>query len=417
VLLRADQQAAVDAAVKQLRRAGSRGLYVEATGTGKTLTSIRIADALGARLVLVLAPDLLAQTALAWRADGHYETMLIVSSMDAAGHDGLVARRVGSTSDAAALARLMAAVGEGPDQIPALTVLCSYDSLDKVEAAGRTGRAVSAFDLAVMDEAHRIAGRAEKKWAMVNDATRIRADRRLYMTATPRQFRAPELAESANPNRPRLERMREQVTAADTAANSLENTAVYGKKIFDYPLAQAVADGTAADYRIVVPTITSADLRDRLNLSPRTGEGDAHTPESALRTTALHLAVLKAMAERACGAVVTHGRAPEVVACLGLDEDDAEGDAGGCVCLVPARSCPAPCGHSDSDTAECMAVRPVAEIRQQLCTGTSGPPPPRSSQGSPRRTSRHAAASPCSEAGANQSPRPRARLTRRHFWD
>ncbi|WP_438307097.1 hypothetical protein ACSHXN_47485 (plasmid) [Streptomyces sp. HUAS TT11] len=33
-----------------------------------------------------------------------------------------------------------------------------------------TGYAVPPFDLAVMDEAHRIAGRADKKWAIVNDA-------------------------------------------------------------------------------------------------------------------------------------------------------------------------------------------------------------------------------------------------------
>jgi hypothetical protein len=87
-VLRPDQQAALDAAVKQLHRPGARGLYVAATGTGKTLTSIRVAEALQARLVLVVTPtlDLLAQTALAWRAEGHDEAMVIVSSMDAAAH-------------------------------------------------------------------------------------------------------------------------------------------------------------------------------------------------------------------------------------------------------------------------------------------------------------------------------------------
>lgn len=34
------------------------------------------------------------------------------------------------------------------------------------------------FDPAVMDEAHRIAGRADKDWTIINDAQRIRADRR-----------------------------------------------------------------------------------------------------------------------------------------------------------------------------------------------------------------------------------------------
>ncbi|MFF2205496.1 DEAD/DEAH box helicase family protein [Streptomyces sp. NPDC058145] len=52
---------------RHLRRPGTRGLYVSATGTGKTLVSIRMADELDARLVLFVVPtlDLAAQTAMA----------------------------------------------------------------------------------------------------------------------------------------------------------------------------------------------------------------------------------------------------------------------------------------------------------------------------------------------------------------
>ncbi|MFJ7949676.1 hypothetical protein ACIQ6K_39765 [Streptomyces sp. NPDC096354] len=77
-------------AERQLHRPGTRELYVSATDTGKTLTSSRIANALDARLVL----DLAVQTALAWRADGHGEHKLIVSSLDAVSHDALA--RTGS---------------------------------------------------------------------------------------------------------------------------------------------------------------------------------------------------------------------------------------------------------------------------------------------------------------------------------
>ncbi|MEV0374668.1 DEAD/DEAH box helicase family protein [Streptomyces sp. NPDC050636] len=110
-----DQAQAVHRAVRHLRRSGSRGLYVAATGTGKTLVSVRVADELDARLVLFVVPtlDLAAQTALAWRRDGHGEHMVIVSSMDAAGREDLVAAQVGSTSNAHALAALLSVVGEG----------------------------------------------------------------------------------------------------------------------------------------------------------------------------------------------------------------------------------------------------------------------------------------------------------------
>lgn len=303
-----DQAEAVKRLVRHLRRPGTRGLYVSATGTGKTLVSVRVADELGARLVLFVVPtlDLAAQTALAWRRDGHLEHMVIVSSLDTSGHDDLVAARVMSTTDPHALGGLMSVVGEREDQIPALTVICTYDSLNKIEETQSTGYTVPPFDLAVMDEAHRIAGRADKKWAIVNDAKRIHADRRLYMTATPRIFSAPELAESADTTRPR--RRRPTGPDAQAFANSMDNEQVYGKKVFEYPLAQAVEDGRAADYRIVVPTLTDADLRRRLNLPApgTTPGGSGEEPDSALRTTALHLAVLRAMTEHGLKKVLVY---------------------------------------------------------------------------------------------------------------
>ena len=80
-------------------------------------------------LFVVPTLDLAAQAALAWRRDGHGEHVVIVSSMDAAGREDLVAARVGSTSNAPALAALLSVVGEGADQVPAVTVICTYDSL------------------------------------------------------------------------------------------------------------------------------------------------------------------------------------------------------------------------------------------------------------------------------------------------
>ncbi|MFF5985406.1 Helicase associated domain protein [Streptomyces olindensis] len=305
--LHEDQQEALRRILKHLNRPGTRGLYVAATGTGKTLVASRAAHQLARQLLFVVPTlDLAAQTALALRRDGHREPLVIVSSLDAAAHDALASARIASVTDYRLLASLLAAVGDGPDALPGLTVVSTYDSLDKIENTQHTPYQVPAFDLAVMDEAHRIAGRTDKKWAAVHDATRIRADRRLYMTATPRIFAAPELAESADTTRPRR---RTRGADAQAFANSMDNEAVYGKKIFEYPLAQAVEDGRAADYRIVVPTLTDADLRRRLNLpTPATsrpgddgGEGD-----SALRTTALHLAVLRAMTEHRLAKVLVY---------------------------------------------------------------------------------------------------------------
>ncbi|MFF9496551.1 DEAD/DEAH box helicase family protein [Streptomyces flaveolus] len=113
-----DQVEAVERLVQHLRRPGSRGLFVSATGTGKTLASIWVADGLEARLVLSVVPtlDLAAQTALAWRRDHHLEYMVIVSSMDTSGRDDLAAaRHVDDGPACAGWADVGGGGGAGPD--------------------------------------------------------------------------------------------------------------------------------------------------------------------------------------------------------------------------------------------------------------------------------------------------------------
>ncbi|WP_106437559.1 MULTISPECIES: DEAD/DEAH box helicase [Kitasatospora] len=320
---RADQQAGIAAAARQLRRAGSRATVVSACGTGKTLIGIRVAEEVGSRRVMVVLPtkDLAVQTALAWRADRRREPMVLISSMDATASASLQAANVGSTGDFTRLASLMKSVEQ-------LTVFVLYDSLRKITEAQQALHA-PAFDLAIMDEAHRISGHHDKQWATVLDNQHIKADRRLFLTATPRIWDSPDLAEDPdNPHRPRPRRRRTTVQRAPIdprLINSLDNTHLYGPTVHHYPLHQAVEDGVIADYRILVPTITDTHLHQRLHTdtttaastragsAPTTGTrpGNAQTDDmrtgnakpggspagSALRTTALHLAVHKAMTE------------------------------------------------------------------------------------------------------------------------
>src|SRR5690606_10205860 len=58
--------------------------------------------------------------------------------------------------------------------------------------AGVYGQRLAPFDLVIVDEAHRTSGAWGKAWAAVHDNERIPADRRLYMTATPRLWALPE---------------------------------------------------------------------------------------------------------------------------------------------------------------------------------------------------------------------------------
>ncbi|MEU2295537.1 DEAD/DEAH box helicase [Streptomyces bacillaris] len=184
---------------------GARGTIVSATGSGKTIMAA--ASALecfpdGRILVTVPTLDLLVQTAQAWRAVGHRAPMVAVCSLE---NDAVLnSLGVRTTTNPIQLALW---AGHGP-----VIVLATYASLvdreDPTDATGQRkvrgpleaalaggerlyGQRMDGFDLAIVDEAHGTAGDLGRPWAAIHDNTRIPADFRLYLTATPRILAAP----------------------------------------------------------------------------------------------------------------------------------------------------------------------------------------------------------------------------------
>ncbi|MGW6456812.1 Helicase associated domain protein [Streptomyces sp. NPDC055078] len=287
--LRPDQQRAVDSAARHLARARTRGHAVSACGTGKTLTALRTAEALDARHLLIAVPslDLISQWAQTARNDGRREPMMAISSLAAARHPVLAGAAVHSTSNPEFLATWLARHEHA-------TVFVTLDSLPKIEQTQHTRAPAPTFDLVIVDEAHRTAGSWDKDWTVLHDHTRIRADRRLYLTATPYEWDPPRLTEAPT-TRPQPRRTTATAPAWDTPAlvASMADTKIFGPRLHTYSHADAIEDGVLADYQLVVPTITDTQLRTVL----ATPDVHAGFGPTARRTTALHLAVLKAMTE------------------------------------------------------------------------------------------------------------------------
>lgn len=287
--LRPDQQRAVDSAARHLARTHTRGHAVSACGTGKTLTALRTAETLEARHLLIAVPslDLISQWARAARNDGRREPMMAVSSLAAAKHPVLAGAAVHSTNNPEFLATWLARHEHA-------TIFVTLDSLPKIEQTQHTRAPAPTFDLLIVDEAHRTAGSWDKDWTVLHDDTRIRADRRLYLTATPYEWDPPRLTQAPT-TRPQPKRTATTAPAWDTPAlvASMADTKTFGPRLHTYTHANAIEDGVLADYQLVVPTITDTHLRTELT-TPDTHSGFGPT---ARRTTALHLAVLKAMTE------------------------------------------------------------------------------------------------------------------------
>ncbi len=243
-----------------------------ATGSGKTRVAVRSAEELHAGRVLVLVPslDLLAQTEAAWREGGRRGPMIGVSSLR--GEEVSFP----NTTDVDELV-------EWTRGLEKVTVYATYASLglgtlERAHAAG-----LSAWDLIVVDEAHRTSGRIGKPWAVVHDNTRIPSLRRLYMTATPRLWQ--------------LDEDQEQGGAPGELVASMEDDpdGPFGSRCFTLTLSEAIDRGICAPYQVVCVDITDTQFQAALLLG---AEGRSDEMRGA-RLAALQTALVKASAEEA----------------------------------------------------------------------------------------------------------------------
>ncbi|KOU41723.1 helicase, partial [Streptomyces sp. WM4235] len=270
--LRPHQKEAVTAAVKTLR-VHPRASVIAACGTGKTLIAARTAARIAPRgRVLVLVPtlDLLSQTVRSWHAAGQRgQAVAVCSARQAMEHPS--AGDLPMTTKPVELSELAPTTGP-------VTVYATYASLPTVIAAHRDHR-LPPWDLVIVDEAHRTAGRLGKAWAGIHHDDEVPAARRLYLTATPRVW-DPDTDDS------------------DTPVASMDDETLFGPIAWRLTLSDAIDLGLLADYQILVPVIQDTDLRDWLATSPGAGA-------DGLRLAGHQVAVLRAIHDHRLRRVLT----------------------------------------------------------------------------------------------------------------
>jgi len=257
--LRADQLEALGCVKAGLKAAG-RGKLIMACGTGKTLTSLRIAEEIagegGHILLLVPSLALMAQTVPEWCADAR-----LTMTAFAACSDTQVGRKRRSAFDVAELeatdlafpattkADKLAAALAASDTRSMRVVFATYQSISVIaEAQARHG--LPQFDLIVCDEAHRttgvtFAGEDQSNFVKVHDNSVIRGCKRLYMTATPRIYG---------------ENARSKAREADAVLASMDDPELYGEVLFHHGFARAVDSDILTDYRVIVLAMNEAEV-------------------------------------------------------------------------------------------------------------------------------------------------------------
>lgn len=258
--LRPHQKSSHDAVIKGLADA-ERGKLILACGTGKTFTSLRIAETMAGKgkKVLFLVPSLalLSQTLNEWtqQAKLPLRNFAVCSDSDIGKHkaddDRVVATRseldFPSTTNAKSLANSI----KGLHDDEHMTVVYStYHSINVLSDA-QMSYSIGEFDLIICDEAHRTTGATfegedDSNFVMVHSNDNIMAKKRLYMTATPRIYS-------------------EDAKATDgVSVVSMDNEEVFGRELFVINFSTAVSLGLLVDYKVIVLSVEESVINRRL---------------------------------------------------------------------------------------------------------------------------------------------------------
>ncbi|ENU1227029.1 DEAD/DEAH box helicase [Providencia rettgeri] len=261
--LRPHQTPALEAVKRGLATA-DRGKLIMACGTGKTFTSLRIAEAVAGRgkTVLFLVPSLalLSQTLDEWTQDTLIDLRCFAVCSDSdvgkKNHDdnvvvGISDLKYPATTNANSLVKAFNQPDIfGSNKPPYMNVVFStYHSVEVIHQAQKLG--FPAFDFIICDEAHRTTGATfegddESAFVRIHDNTYIAGQKRLYMTATPRIF-----GDDAKET--------EGVTLC-----SMDDKSLYGDDLYVITFSKAVQLGILCDYKVIVLAVEEKHVSRRI---------------------------------------------------------------------------------------------------------------------------------------------------------
>lgn len=277
------QQIAIQKAHKYyIGENNERGKLIMACGTGKTYTSLKIMEDLTNKdaLVLFLVPSiaLLGQTLNAWMSDRVDNILPICVCSDSkvsqkmieADEEDMSTTELAypASTNTKTIIRNYKKLRQKQGRV---VIFSTYQSIDVV--SDFLHEANLTVDLCICDEAHRTAsynikGLKFSNFTKVHKNEIIPARKRLYMTATPKLYK---------------ESVKVKVSQnEDVELCSMDDEKIYGKEFHRLSFNEAVSKGLLTDYKVLVLTVSEADIPKTIKKKIKEAYNNAETDKDKL---------------------------------------------------------------------------------------------------------------------------------------
>lgn len=266
----------------------NRGKLIMACGTGKTFTSLKIAEneTKEKGLILFLVPSiaLLGQTLREWTAEASQSINAICICSDSGVSQkkyedsevmSIVDLALPASTDVKNIIKQFDHIKAHSNKKGMTVVFSTYQSIDVIaktqEELLKKDKQFGTFDLIVCDEAHRttgvtIAGKDESAFVKVHDNDFIKAKKRIYMTATPRLYN---------------DTVKQKAMKFDAELCSMDDILLYGEEIYRIGFGEAVKRGLLADYKVLILTVSDIDMPEAIQKMIADPNQEINTNEAA----------------------------------------------------------------------------------------------------------------------------------------
>lgn len=272
--LRYYQESAIQSALNHFRE-NDRGQLIMAPGTGKTFTSLKIAEAMAREaskeqytiLYLVPSIQLLTQTLRGWNNDTEMtmSSMAVTSDRNASrgsvkqdeSNIAIKASDIGypaTTSSKKVVENYLELMTRPKKEL--LVVFGTYQSIEVLGKAQKEG--FPEFDLIIADEAHRTTGAKAlgdeaSAFTKVHSNLNVKGIKRLYQTATPKLY-GTDAKKKAEEN--------------SIVISSMDDESLYGSVFYRLGFGDAISHDILTDYKLMVlavdETVVQKDMQKSL---------------------------------------------------------------------------------------------------------------------------------------------------------